>query len=347
MKAFISRLWLTCFILLLSACNRDAPEYHHSSLQFGTLIDITLYDIEPELAQKAFEQLDQDFEFYHNTWTPWAASSLSRVNLLLPSGASFSAGPSLIPLIEQSRELSEKTEHLFNPAIGHLINLWQFHKHDDPDIQPPDDKTIQQLVQQNPRMSDLQLDGIKLSSSNPSVQLNFGAFAKGYAIDQSMDYLKSLGVQHAIINTGGDLKAIGSHGDRPWRIGIRHPRNDSVIASIETRGEESIFTSGDYERFYIHNNQRYHHILDPRTGYPANGAQSVTVIHHDSALADAAATALFVAGADHWWQIAKNLGLTQVMLIANNGDIHLSPDMRRRILLNQPEQATIIESPAL
>ncbi|MFW2374340.1 MAG: FAD:protein FMN transferase [Gammaproteobacteria bacterium] len=341
------RLLLLFSVLLLNACDRSAQEYHHSSLQFGTLIDITLYDVEPELAEQAFEQLDRDFELYHNAWTPWAASSLSRINLLLPSGASFSAGPSVIPLIEQSRKLAEKTEHLFNPAIGHLINLWQFHRHDEPDIQPPDDARIQQLVRQNPKMSDLKLDGIKLSSSNPAVQLNFGAFAKGYAIDQSIDYLKTLGIKHAIINTGGDLKSIGSHGDRPWRIGIRHPRNSGIIASIETRGEESIFTSGDYERFYIHNKQRYHHILDPRTGYPATGTQSVTVIHHDSALADAAATALFVAGPDHWWQIAKNLELKQVMLIADNGDIHISPEMKRRILLKQTDQATIILSPAL
>ncbi|MCW8956079.1 MAG: FAD:protein FMN transferase [Gammaproteobacteria bacterium] len=347
MIKFSTRLLLVLLFLLVSACDQAAKEYHHSTLQFGTLIDITLYDIKPELAQQAFDQLDKDFEFYHNTWTPWAASSLSRTNLLLPSGASFSVGPSLIPLIQQSRELAAKTEQLFNPAIGHLINLWQFHRHDEPDIQPPDEKAIQQLVQQNPGMSDLKLDGIKLSSSNPAVQLNFGAFAKGYAIDQSMSYLKSLGIKHAIINTGGDLKAIGSHGDRPWRIGIRHPRNNGVIASIETQGEESIFTSGDYERFYIYNNQRYHHILDPRTGYPARGTQSVTVIHHDSALADAAATALFVAGPEHWWRIAKNLGLKQVMLIADNGDIHISPDMQGRILLNQPDQATIIVSPAL
>ena len=333
--------------LLLTGCNPSAQQYQHSSLQFGTVIDITLYDVNPELAQQAFDQLDQDFEYYHNSWTPWAASSLSRINLLLPSGAGFSAGPSVIPLIVQSRELAEKTDHLFNPAIGHLINLWQFHKHEEPDIKPPDDASIQQLVRQNPRLSDLKLDGIKLSSNNPAVQLNFGAFAKGYAIDQSMDYLKSLGIKHAIINTGGDLKAIGSHGDRPWRIGIRHPRNNGIIASIETRGEESIFTSGDYERFYIHNKQRYHHILDPRTGYPARGTQSVTVIHHDSALADAAATALFVAGPNHWWQIAKNLQLKQVMLIADNGDIHISPEMKRRILLKQPDQATIIVSPAL
>lgn len=338
---------LAISVLLFTACSRTAQEYHHSTLQFGTLIDITLYDIKPELAQQVFEQLDRDFEFYHNTWTPWAASSLSRANLLLPSGAGFSVGPSLIPLIEQSSELAEKTEHLFNPAIGHLINLWQFHRHDEPDIKPPDDASIQRLVQQNPRMTDLKLDGIKLSSSNPAVQLNFGAYAKGYAIDQSMDYLKSLGIKHAIINTGGDLKAIGSHGERPWRIGIRHPRSKDVIASIETRGEESVFTSGDYERSYIYKNQRYHHILDPRTGYPARGTQSVTVLHHDSALADAAATALFVAGPDHWWQIARNLGLKQVMLIADNGDIHLSPAMKDRILLKKPDQATIIVSPAL
>jgi FAD:protein FMN transferase len=336
-------LYASIFACALTACEPEQKEFHHTILGFGTLIDITLYDIDKALANKIFKDLDHDFKLQHDAWTPWAASSLSRVNLLIPTEKKFSVGPSIIPLIQQSIELAKTTDHLFNPAIGKLINLWSFHKHDDPDIAPPADSLIQKLVTSNPRLSDLHLDGVQIQSSNPDVQLNFGAFAKGYAIDQSMNYLKKLGVKHAIINTGGDLKALGKHGDRPWRIGIRHPRKkELIIASIETKGEESIFTSGDYERFYIHNGKRYHHILDPRTGYPAQGTQSVTVIHTDSGLADAAATALFIAGPEQWIKIAKKLNLKQVMLIDSKGSIHITPEMKQRLQFESQNETTLI-----
>ena len=120
-----------------------------------------------------------------------------------------------------------------------------------------------------------------------------------------------------------------------------------MIASISIEGEESVFTSGDYERFYIYQGERYHHILDPRTGYPAKGTQSVTVIHHNSGLADAAATALFIAGPDDWHRIAHKLGLKQVMLIDEQGTIHVSPEMKKRLAFNEENQTTIIVSPPL
>ena len=347
MRFFIKDFYALALISALTACESQQKEFHHSILEFGTIIDITLYDVDRERANTIFNALDHDFKLQHNAWTPWAASSLSRVNLLIPTEKKFSIGPSIIPLIQQSIQLGETTEDLFNPAIGKLINLWAFHKHEDPDVMPPKAAHIQQLVKQSPKMSDLSLDGVHLQSSNPDVQLNFGAFAKGYAIDQAMTYLKESGIKHAIINTGGDLKAMGHHGDRPWRIGIRHPRKNGVIASIETRGEESVFTSGDYERLYIHNGQRYHHILDPRTGYPAQRTQSVTVIHTNSGLADAAATALFIAGPEEWIKIARKLKLTQVMLIDNKGIIHITPEMKKRLKFNTEIETTLIVSPPL
>lgn len=184
-------------------------------------------------------------------------------------------------------------------------------------------------------------------SNNKFVSLNFGAFAKGYGIDLEMQQLKSMGIKNAIINTGGDLKAIGSHGNRAWRIAIQHPRKDTWLATIETHGEESVFTSGDYERFYHYKGKRYHHILDPRTGYPATGTQSVTVLHTDSGLADAAATALFVAGPDKWIEIARKLKLREVMLIDSKGKIHITPHMQNRLVFNPEIETTIIVTSAL
>jgi len=335
------------FITLLNGCEQKPQEFHHSILSFGTIIDVTIYGVDEALAEKAFADLNNDFKYFHSTWTPYEESSLSRANLLISTGAKFSIGPSIIPLYQESLKIAQATDHLFNPAIGKLIKLWQFHKYNEPDIQPPDKELIKKLVSSNPRLTDLHLNGIKMYSDNTDVELNFGAFAKGYAIDSSLLHLKKMGIENAIINTGGDLKAIGKHGDRPWNIGIRHPRKNSVLASIETKGEESVFTSGDYERFYMHNGKRYHHILDPRTGYPAQGSQSVTVIHHNSGFADAAATALFIAGPEHWFEMAKKLGLKQVMLIDSEGNIRLTPDMKKRLTFENINEATLIVSPPL
>ena len=217
-------LFIALASIFLAACEEAPREFHHSVLQFGTIIDVTLYDVDEKLATRAFQDLDHDFEYMHQNWTPWEASTLSRTNLLIPTGKKFSIDPSIEPLINESKTLSEKTDKLFNPAIGLLINLWQFHKYDQPDIRPPDKHKIESIVQQNPDLANLHIEGVKMYSDNPAVQLNFGAFAKGYGVDIAMERLKQLGIKNAIINTGGDLKAMGNHGDRPWKIAIRHPR---------------------------------------------------------------------------------------------------------------------------
>jgi len=341
---------LTCLSLLSLtqlACEKPHQTYQHSSLHFGTLIDITLYDVTEAQADAAFKQLDADFTMMHAAWSPWVASSINRANILLKTGAAFSAGPSILALLKKSRSIADKTDNLFNPAIGELINLWQMHKSEDPDIQPPNKDAIARLIKSNPRLSDITIKGVKISTSNTDVSLNFGAFAKGHAIDLEIAMLKNLGIKNAIINTGGDLKAIGAHGDRPWRIAIQHPRKDTWLAKIETQTDESIFTSGDYERYYMFEGKRYHHILDPRTGYPAQGVQSVTVIHTDSGYADAAATALFIAGPNDWLQLAKKLQLKQVMLIDDKGIVHVSPAMKKRLSFNSQIETTILTTTAL
>ena len=344
----IKHLVYICILALsLYGCEQQPQEFKHSILKFGTIIDITLYDVDAELAQRAFDDLDHDFAYYHSAWTPYEASSLSRINLLIPTGKPFSVGPSVLPLITNSMPLAEATNDLYNPTIGKLIKLWQMHRSEEPDIHPPAPEKIAELVKQNPTLGDLHLDGIRMYSDNPAVELNFGAYAKGYGIDLSMAHLRELGIKNAIINTGGDLKAMGQHGDRPWNIAIRHPRKDTVLASVTTQGEEAVFTSGDYERYYMYEGKRYHHILDPRTGYPAMGTQSVTVIHQDSGLADASATALFVAGPDHWFEVARKIGLEMVMLVDDEGKIHITPQMKQRLKFNPEIETTLIVSPEL
>jgi thiamine biosynthesis lipoprotein len=212
-----------------------------------------------------------------------------------------------------------------------LVRLWGFHTSDYPiEGPPPGQSKIDALVARDPSSLDIRLDGLTMNSTNPTVQLDFGGIAKGFAIDIACDTLKNLGIDNAIVNAGGDLRAFGSHGDRPWRIAVRDPAG-GIIAALEAGKDEAIFTSGNYERFRQDNEIRYPHILDPRTGWPVEDLASVTVITGEGWLADAAATALIVAGLDDWVEVARSLGLDQVLLVDEAGKAYLTEKMNERV----------------
>lgn len=317
---------------LLSACQPEAKEYRTTLLNFGTLIDISFWGVPRNQADAVLQEVEKDLKFMNYAWHAWQPGPMSRINKLLQTTAPFSANPSVLGPIVKARELAIASDQLFNPAIGKLIALWGFHSDDLPQGPPPPDAKIKALVADNPRMDDISIDGVRMQSRNPYVQLDLGGVAKGYGIEQIMGLLKKRGIDNAIVNAGGDLKAIGRHGDRPWRVGIRDPRKkQAALATLDANDGESVFTSGDYERFYIYKGKRYHHIIDPRTGYPARGSRSVTVVCPNATTADAAATALFVAGPKDWQRIARQMGIRSVLLIDDQGRIHITPEMQARV----------------
>lgn len=350
MRPLFFTILLTLALTALTSACQQQPKKHfsYSIFAFGTIIDITFYDVDKTLAEKAFKQLQADFDRYHQDWSPWTNGDLALLNKKLRSDSVISIPDHLIPIIESSIELSRQSDNYYNPTIGNLINLWQFHKYQEADIEPPDEDKVKHLVKQHPQMTDLSInDKNQLISTNTAVALNFGAFAKGYAIALEMEKLKKMGIHNAVINAGGDLSVIGkvigeasetsaktsrqTANERAWNIGIRNPRKNNILASILVNNNESVFTSGDYERFYQYQGKRYHHILDPATGYPTQDMQSVTVIHTDAGRADAAATALLVAGRKNWQRIAKNMGIEYVMLIDSENNIHLTEKMEKRV----------------
>ena len=322
---------LLASLLTTASCSRQEREFHYSLFTFGTLVDITLYGTDQATADAAFEKLQTDFDRYHQQWSPWTQGDLAKLNTALQASRRTELPESLRELVLNSVRLSSLTDGYYNPAIGKLINLWQFHRYEEPGIAPPDTAAITKLVNSAPSMDDIQIMDGTIRSDNPDVLLNFGAYAKGFAIELGLETIKTFGIENAIINAGGDLGAIGKRGDRPWNIGIRHPRKDGILASVQLKENESVFTSGDYERVYFHEGKRYHHILDPRTGYPTGKAQSVTVIHENPGFADAIATALFVAGSTDWQRIAEKADARLVMLVDEHGEIHLTPGMEKRL----------------
>jgi len=326
---------------LLTGCSNSKEAYYEQFLGFGTLVEIKIWGVDEKTAQQAVADIQQDYEYLHRAWHAWKPGSLSRVNELLPSGEKISISPAIIPLIKKGSIYAEQSGNRFNPAIGQLIRLWGFESDDLPKGPPPSAEAIQALLDKNPTMKDLELDGIELKSRNPALRLDFGGFAKGYAVDLAIQRLQDMGINNAIVNAGGDLRAIGSHGDRSWRIGIRNPRGEGVLASVDALPDESIFTSGDYERYYDYQGKRYHHIIDPHSGYPAQGVTSVTVFDNHADHADAAATAIFVAGVNDWYKVAKQMGVSGVMLVAADGTVYMTPNLQKRIYFDVDPKPSI------
>ncbi|RMG29918.1 MAG: FAD:protein FMN transferase [Gammaproteobacteria bacterium] len=336
-------------VLVLAGCQKPHPEVRRTFLALGTLVEVSLYDVPPARAARLLDAVEADFRRRHHDWHAWEESPVTRLNRAFAAGRCLPVPKVVAPLLGPATRLAVASDHLFNPAIGRLIALWGFHAERYPDHPPPAAR-IRALVAARPRMTDLYRDAAgRLCSRNPAVALDFGGFAKGWAIGEVARLLRRGGAHDAVIDAGGDLQVLGRHGDRPWRIGIRDPqRRGAVLGAVEVADGECVFTSGSYERFFVWHGRRYHHLIDPRTGYPATGALSVTVIATDPALADAAATALFVAGAGHWPAIARRLGVTQVLLVAPDGTLEASPAMARRLRRLAPERTlhVLAETPA-
>ncbi len=321
----------TVLAFLLCACEqREIPVHEFQFFAFGTLIELTIAGAESRSAQRAYRRIEKDFKTLDEDLYPWREGVLARTNRLLARGQPFTVDPMLVPMIDEATRLSRLSEGLFNPAIGGLVELWGF-TGGEPPQKPPPRKDIMRLVAGQPGMQALVFAGRTLKSTNKALRLDFGAYAKGYAVDRGVEALRALGIKNAILNAGGDLRAYGRRGVRPWRIGIRHPRAPGVFASIEIETDESILTSGDYERFFIYNRKRYHHVIDPRTGYPVRDAVCATVIRRSAAVGDATATALLVAGPDHWEALANAMGIDQAMLVDAAGNIHVTSKLGARI----------------
>ena len=331
--------FLTLFALLfaLAGCAKETPVHREQSFVFGTMVEVTIAGEDEARARVLAAKVLEDFDYLHRTLHAWEPGSLSRMNAVFAQSPSKAAVvPGLVTIIQDATRFSEMSGGLFNPAIGKLIKLWGF-QGDEFTPQLPDPGEIKALVQANPRMADIVFEGggILFYSKNPAVQLDLGGYAKGYALDLAEEYLRAQGVKGALVNIGGNIIAVGSRGGQPWRVGVQHPRKPGAIASLELRDGEAIGTSGDYERYFELGGKRYCHIIDPRTGYPAQGVQAVTVLiprgNHAGTLSDVASKPAFIAGVRGWRAAAQAMGTDSAMLIDERGEVYVTAAMKKRL----------------
>lgn len=354
-------------LLLLTACGKE-PLYQEQAYVFGTQVDVSIYGEDETKARQAVATVMHEFQRLHDLLHAWKPSELSTLNAAFAQGKSTEVSPELAAMLQDAARMSAQSGGLFNPAIGGLIQTWGFQADDFKAILP-DEKKIAALVKANPQMSDLfftskpnppsppsqggafgtspnkgRLGGVAVFSRNPAVKIDLGGYAKGYALDRAVALLKQQGIKNALINIGGNVLALGQHGSRAWRVGIQHPRKPGPLATLELRDGEAIGTSGDYQRYFELNGKRYCHLIDPRSGYPAQGTQAVTILTHGERaglLSDGSSKPLFITGAQGWRAAAQQMQIPEAMLIDADGVVHITAELKKR--LEFTDKATVIK----
>ena len=333
-------LLLISLVTLLSGCGKE-PLYQSKNYIFGTLVDISIYDESDKKARAAAISVIQHLQRLHNQLHPWEmGSELAQLNdAFAHENRAVPISSNLAEIITSAKKLSVQSDGLFNPAIGGLIVTWGFQRDEFKAINV--DKTaIQQWVTANPKMTDLVIENGKIYTKNNSVRLDLGGFAKGYALDIARQDLLDAGIKNALINLGGNIIALGQHGDKPWRVGIQHPREAGAIATLDLLDGWAIGTSGDYQRYFELNGKRYCHIIDPRTGYPVQGVEAVTVLIppaiNAGLLSDVASKPIFISVVGERLKAAKQMGVTDFMLIDGQGHVFATASMQQHITLTDP-----------
>jgi thiamine biosynthesis lipoprotein len=222
--------------------------------------------------------------------------------------------PEILGLLETALEVSEESGGAFDVTVYPLVDLWGFFR-GAPAV-PAQTDIAACLKKVGWRQ--LKIENGVLTKPNAGVMIDLGAIAKGYAVGEAVKVLKGAGVTSALIDAGGDIFAIGELRGRPWKVGIRNPRGEGVMGALDV-SDLTIVTSGDYERFFEKDGVRYHHILDPATGYPATGLMSVTVICDDATRADGLSTALFVLGPEKGMQLVERLDGVEAIMVTTDG----------------------------
>jgi thiamine biosynthesis lipoprotein len=300
---------------------------------FGSPIELLL---PAATAQAVSAVVLQGLQAIHAHWNAWKPGEVTRLNRAFRQGRSAPASPALRALIRQSAWLEARSLGCFNAGIGGLVGAWGFH---DDVMRPgtrPQAGALRDWRAAQPSLAQIDIRGEEVASRNPRLQLDFGGVAKGAAIDAALDRLAAQGVGDALLNLGGNLAAMGHADGRPWSVGIRDPAGPGLLAMLQTRGREAVVTSGSYERFRLLDGEPCSHILDPRAGAPAADIVSVTVVHPSATLADAAATALLVAGPARWPVVAERMGVDSVLVVDRERRIAVTPRLAPRVRLLPP-----------
>jgi thiamine biosynthesis lipoprotein len=287
-------------------------------------------------AQAAFDEVFAEFDRLENQMSVWRpGSDILRVN--------EAAGVRPVPVsadvrdvLKTARQISEWTDGKFDVTFGVLSGLWKF-DHDQ-------DNVIPDMREVRRRLPLIDYRAIKIDDTAGTVflmrkgmSMHLGGIGKGYAIDRGADILRGRGFRHFLIQAGGDMYVAGLKDGHPWRLGIQDPRGPANHTFAELDLSDGTFsTSGDYERYFIKNGRRYHHILDPATGEPARGSRSVTIVANRAVIADGLSTGVFILGPQAGMALIERLPDVEGVIVSDKNEVLISSGLQSRLRILAP-----------
>jgi thiamine biosynthesis lipoprotein len=289
----------------------------------GTIVEMQLRDADDKKADDAISKAFAEMRRIDDLFTTFNDQSpVSQINN--SADTIITVEPEIFNLIVLCDSITKLSDGCFDVSLNNITKAWGFYT-DDPKL--PEKAVIDSALIHSGWTNIRLLDDNKIIK-HKNAGLNFGAIAKGYAVDRAINVFKKLGLKEALVNAGGEVSVIGNN----WAVGIQHSREiNSIIKKIKLN-EYTVATSGDYEQYFEVDGVRYHHILNPQTGYPSTGLQSVTIINKSNAFADALATAVFVMGKVKGMKLIESLDDTEVMMIDDEGKIYYSAGFEKFIV---------------
>lgn len=314
-----------CMGIILNACNGSGDQpARRTQLIMGTLVEITVSHSNTEIIEtvttQAFDEMKR-IEQLMSTYLP--DSEISRINRAAGKKA-IPVSPEVEEVIREGIFWSEQSGGAFDITVEPLVQLWDFDG--EKEIIPGKNTLRKTASLVNYKNIEIKDHTVRLKKRGMAI--NVGGLAKGYAVDRAISLLRGK-VSNGLVNAGGDLFAFGQKNKQdPWTIGLQHPRKPQDLLAAFAVKNQAIATSGDYQRYFIKDGIRYHHIFDPKTGRPVRLMISATLITMEVMDADAMATAVFVMGPDKGMEWVESMENVEAMLVLEDGSIRYSKNFR-------------------
>ena len=303
----------------------------------GTEVTVTAWTADEAGAVAASEAVFAEFDRLDGLMSVWRdGSDVMRLNAAAGVHP-VAVRPEVREVLRVARQVSEWTDGRFDVTFGALSGLWKFDYQDKDNSVPARSDVLARLPLINYRDVELDESAGTAFLKRRGMRVNLGGIGKGYAVDRAVGILRTRGFTDFMVQAGGDLYVAGRRGDRPWRLGIRDPRGpaEKSFAALDLT-DGTFSTSGDYERFFIKDGRRYHHILDLSVGEPARGCRSVTLVTDRAVIADALAKGVFILGPEKGMALIEKLPKVEGVIVSAKNEVLISSGLTRRLMLLAP-----------
>lgn len=315
--------WLAVLWVLLFPVSGSADWYQQSQDIMGTRISVEVWSEDKALADRSMDSVMAEMHRIDRQLSPYKADSeLSLVNDRAADEAVV-VSDEMLMLLERSLYYSRISDGAFDISFASVGRFYDYREG-----RQPDQETLEShLPAIDYRAIELNTEAKSVRFLHPLLKIDLGGIAKGYAVDRGIEILQRQGIVSAIVTAGGDSKILGDRGGRPWVLGIRHPRQEQSYAVKIPLFDTALSTSGDYERFFMEEGHRIHHIVNPATGRSASGIQSVSILAPEGIDSDALSTTLFVLGIKKGLALVNSLEGIDAIIIDSEGKLHYSAEL--------------------